>query len=126
MEIPADRRYSQSHQWARAENDGTISVGVTDFAQEQLGDVIFIEHPKIGRLLKKDEQCGVIESVKSASDLHSPVAGEVVAVNAALENAPEKVNDNAYDAWIFKVRNSGASGLESLLDGDEYRALVGS
>jgi glycine cleavage system H protein len=125
MLIPADRRYSTNHQWARAENDGSIAVGITDFAQEALGDVVFVERPATGRILRMGEQCGVVESVKSASDIYAPVSGEVIETNAVLDTAAELINKSAYETWIFKVRPANAAELGSLLDADAYQTLIG-
>ena len=124
MDIPADRRYSETHQWARIDADGKISVGITHHAQELLGDLILVEAPAPGRNLDKGEQCGLVESVKSASDIYAPVTGKVLAINAELDTAPEKINQNAYEAWIFKVEPSNTSEIATLLDADGYRALI--
>ena len=126
MSIPADRRYSETHQWARAESDGAVTVGITHHAQELLGDLVFIESPAMGRKLKKGEQCGVVESVKSASDIYAPISGDVSAVNSALETAPEKINQNAYEAWIFKLKPGDKSELMSLLEAGGYQKLIES
>ncbi|HVY05848.1 MAG TPA: glycine cleavage system protein GcvH [Burkholderiales bacterium] len=126
MNAPANLKYSETHQWLRSEPDGSFTVGITDYAQELLGDLIFVESPKIGRKLKKNEQCGVVESVKSASDIYSPVAGEVAAVNASLETAPEKINQNAYEAWIFRLASVEKSEIDELLDAAAYQALTGN
>lgn len=124
MTIPGDRRYSESHQWARADDDGAILVGITDHAQELLGDLVFVESPAMGRNLKMGEQCGLVESVKSASDIYAPVSGEVFAVNVDLDTAPEKVNQNAYAAWIFKLKPTDPGQLATLLDAEGYQKLV--
>ncbi len=124
MTIPGDRRYSESHQWARTDGDGAILVGITDHAQELLGDLVFVESPAIGRNLKMGEQCGVVESVKSASDIYAPVSGEVSAVNVELDTTPEKINQNAYEAWIFKLKPADPAELATLLDADGYQKLV--
>jgi glycine cleavage system H protein len=122
--IPADRKYSDQHQWAQPGSDGVISVGITHHAQDLLGDLVFVELPAVGRKLKIGEQCGVVESVKSASDIYSPVAGEVSAVNGELDTAPEKINQDAYGAWIFKLKPADESELASLLDAEAYQKLV--
>jgi glycine cleavage system H protein len=124
MTIRGDRRYSESHQWARADDDGAILVGITDHAQELLGDLVFVESPALGRNLKMGEQCGVVESVKSASDIYAPVSGEVSAVNIDLDTAPEIINQNAYEAWIFKLKPADPAGLATLLDAEGYQKLV--
>lgn len=124
MTIPGDRRYSESHQWARTDGDGAILVGITDHAQELLGDLVFVESPAIGRNLKRGEQCGVLESVKSASDIYAPVSGEVSAGNVDLDTTPEKINQSAYEAWIFKLKPADPTELAILLDAEGYQKLV--
>ena len=124
MTIPGDRRYSESHQWARADDHGAILVGITDHAQEMLGDLVFVESPALGRNLKMGEQCGVVESVKSASDIYAPVPGEVSAVNIDLDTAPEKINQNVYEAWIFKLKPADPAEMATLLDAEGYQKLV--
>src|SRR5438552_14427527 len=104
MKTLPEMRYTESHEWVRAESDGTVSVGITDHAQEQLGDIVFVEPPKPGRKVKAGEAVGVVESVKAASDIYSPVSGEIVSCNDALGGAPEQVNQDAYAAWIFRVK----------------------
>ena len=124
MKIPADLRYTQSHEWVKRESDGTLSVGISDHAQEQLGDIVFVEAPKPGRKVKAGEAVGVVESVKAASDIYSPVAGEIVAGNDALSGAPEQVNQDAYAAWMFRVRPDDPAALEKLLDAAAYEKLA--
>jgi len=124
MDIPADRRYSQTHQWARLGSDGSVAVGITHHAQDLLGDMVFVESPPVGRKLKTGEQCGVVESVKSASDIYAPLSGEVSAINRDLDTAPEKLNENAYETWIFKLTPADESELASLLDAEAYRKLI--
>ena len=120
-EIPAGLRYARTHEWARLEQDGTITVGITDFAQEALGDVVFVEHPDIGRALEPTDEAGVVESVKAASDIYSPIAGTVVAVNEALEDAPEQVNQDPYgEGWFFRIEPADASELEGLMNAEAY------
>lgn len=125
MTTPADRRYGASHEWALREADGTLSVGITHYAQEQLGDVVFVQLPEPGRVVKPGEDCAVIESVKAAGDVHAPVAGEVVAVNTALADAPEKINEDPYAAWIFRLRPSAPADYDALLDAAAYAAQAG-
>ena len=125
MNVPADLRYTADHEWVRAEPDGTLTVGITDHAQAALGDLVFIELPKIGRKLAAGDACAVVESVKAASDVYAPVAGEVVAVNAAVEGAPESVNQDAYAAWLFRVKPEAAGALAALLDAAAYQATLG-
>lgn len=126
MNTPDDIRYLASHQWGRLEADGTVTVGITDYAQEQLGDVVFVDLPAIGAQLVHAGEAGVIESVKTASDLFAPVSGEVIAHNSALEDAPETINDSPYDrGWLFRVRpGNAAAEWEQLLDAASYRAAV--
>lgn len=122
--LPANLRYAASHEWVLDHQDGTVTVGITDHAQQALGDVVFVELPEVGQSLSKGKQFGVIESVKAASDLYSPVDGEVIEVNEALEDAPETVNEAPYEGgWIMKVRVEGQA-LEGLLDADAYQASL--
>jgi len=125
MNLPDDRRYTKSHEWVRADADGTLAVGITDHAQSQLGDLVFLELPQAGRKVKAGEAVAVVESVKAASDVYAPIDGEIVASNDALTGAPEKVNEDAFGAWLFKVRPSDAGAAGALLDADGYRASVG-
>ncbi|ATE60576.1 glycine cleavage system protein GcvH [Thauera sinica] len=122
--IPADLKYAKSHEWVRVEDDGTLTVGITDHAQEALGDVVFLELPEAGRKLGAGEACAVIESVKAASDIYAPVAGEVVASNQEAADAPESVNADAYAAWLFKLKPDDAADLASLLDAAAYAAEI--
>ena len=124
MSIPADLKYSDSHEWVRLDADGNATVGITHHAQDLLGDLVFVENPKVGRNLRKGEECGVVESVKAASDIYAPIGGEVVAVNAELETAPEKINQGAYQAWMFKLKPADTAELASLLDAAGYQKLV--
>ena len=124
MSLPQNLKYSATHQWARSEADGMVTVGITDHAQEQLGDVVFIDNPKPGRRLRQGEQCGVIESVKAASDIYAPVGGEVVAVNEALGDAPEQVNEDAYAAWMFRLKPDNPADMDVLLDAAAYGKLA--
>jgi glycine cleavage system H protein len=126
MTIPADLKYTPSHEWVRVEADGTLTVGITDHAQDLLGDMVFIETPAAGRTLAKGEECAVVESVKAASDVYAPVAGEVIAANADVEASPESVNKDAYAAWMFKLKPANAGDVAELLDAGAYRKLVES
>jgi glycine cleavage system H protein len=126
MTIPADLKYSKSHEWARLEADGSVTVGITHHAQELLGDMVFVENPVVGRKLGQGEECAVVESVKAASDVYAPVAGEVIAANADVEGAPESINQDAYAAWMFKIKPDNAADLAALLDAAAYQALVDS
>jgi glycine cleavage system H protein len=117
---PEDRRYSSEHEWARAEG-GEVVVGITDFAQEQLGDVVYVELPSVGDRVKQGLAMGVIESVKAASDLYAPVSGEVVAVNAVAVNEPQQVNDEPYaNGWLIRVRADDAAELDKLMTAEQY------
>ena len=123
--IPANLRYAESHEWVLDNGDGTVTIGISDHAQESLGDVVFVELPEVGRALELKEEFGVVESVKAASDLYAPVAGEVIEVNEALEDAPETLNESPYeDGWIMKVRLEDATQLDDLLDADGYEAVA--
>ncbi|MBE02643.1 glycine cleavage system protein GcvH [Marinobacter lutaoensis] len=120
-EIPADLKYIETHQWVRVSDDGTATVGITDFAQEQLGDVVYIGVPDLGATVNGGEEAGVAESVKSASDVFSPVTGEVIAVNEALEDEPERVNEDPYgEGWMFRVRMTDPGELDGLMDAAAY------
>jgi glycine cleavage system H protein len=120
MNIPKDLRYTESHEWLKREADGSLAVGITDHAQEQLGDIVFVEAPKPGRKVAAGEAVGVVESVKAASDIYAPVAGEIVAANDALSSAPEQVNQDAYAAWIFRIKPDNAGDFDKLLDAAAY------
>lgn len=120
-EIPSDLRYTESHEWVRTEDDGTLQVGITDHAQEQLGDLVFVELPEVGDAVKAGDACAVVESVKAASDVYSPVSGEVTAVNESLADNPELVNQDAFgDGWLFAVKPEDEGELDSLLDAEAY------
>lgn len=122
--VPAELKYTSSHEWVRVEADGTLTVGVTDHAQEALGDVVFLELPEAGRVLAAGESCAVIESVKAASDIYAPVAGEILAANQELADAPEGVNADAYAAWLFKLKPTDAGAVAGLLDATGYEAEI--
>ena len=122
-EIPSELRVASSHEWARLEEDGTVTVGITDHAQEALGDVVFVELPDVGDTLDAGGDAGVVESVKAASDLYAPVGGEVIAINEQLEDEPETVNSNPYnEGWFFKLQPTDTAELEALLSAEDYRA----
>ncbi|WP_078085511.1 glycine cleavage system protein GcvH [Microbulbifer mangrovi] len=122
-EIRSELKYASSHEWARLEEDGTVTVGISDHAQEALGDVVYVETPEVGQTLTAGEEAGVVESVKAASDIYAPISGEVVAINEALEDEPETVNSSPYDdGWFFKVKPSDESELDKLLDAEAYKA----
>jgi len=124
--IPAELRFAESHEWAHLEADGTVTVGISDHAQEALGDVVFVELPEIGKTFAAGDAAGVVESVKAASDIYSPVAGEVIAVNESLRDSPESLNGEPYNAWIFKLKPVDATGdLAKLLDAAGYKSAIG-
>ena len=125
MNVPKDLKYTDSHEWVRRESDGTLTIGITDHAQEALGDLVFVELPAVGRKLAAREACAVVESVKAASDVYAPVAGEVIAVNDAVTGAPEKVNEDAYAAWLWKMKPADANALDALLDAAAYEKTAG-
>ncbi|MCG5517250.1 MAG: glycine cleavage system protein GcvH [Pseudomonadota bacterium] len=119
--VPAELKYAKSHEWVRQESDGTLTVGISDHAQELLGDLVFVETPEEGATLEAGTACAVVESVKAASDVYAPVSGEVVAVNEQLGDSPELVNSDAYgEGWIFRVKPGDASELDALMDADAY------
>ncbi|WP_314042213.1 glycine cleavage system protein GcvH [Kingella denitrificans] len=123
-QIPTELRYSAEHQWVRLQEDGTAQIGITDTAQNALGDIVFIELPAVGATFAAGEQAALVESVKSASDVYCPIAGEVVAVNGVLDGSPETVNESPYDAgWFFVIRPTQVQDIETLLTADQYRAL---
>ncbi len=126
MTIPANLKYTKSHEWAKVEADGTVTVGITHHAQDLLGDRVFVENPAVGRKLAAGEECAVVESVKAASDVYAPVAGEVVAANEEVESSPEKINQDAYGAWMFKIKPDNAADVNALLDAAGYEAHVAS
>jgi glycine cleavage system H protein len=124
MSIPTHLKYSKSHEWVKSEADGTVTVGITHHAQELLGDMVFIELPEVGRVLKQKEECAVAESVKAAADVYSPISGEVIAVNSPLTDEPGKINEDAYSAWLFKLKPTNTAELDGLLDATAYNELV--
>lgn len=123
--LPDDLKYASSHEWARQEDGNVVRVGISDFAQEQLGDVVFLELPDVGRKVKAGEAVAVVESVKAASDIYSPVSGEILEVNEALNGAPEAINENSYEAWFFAVKADNPAELDKLLDAEGYREAAG-
>ena len=125
MSLPANLKYTASHEWLRVDADGTVAVGITDHAQAALGDLVFLELPNVGRVVAAGEACAVVESVKAASDVYAPVAGEVVAVNDALAQAPEGVNEDAWGAWLFRLKPANAADTAKLLDAAAYEATLG-
>jgi glycine cleavage system H protein len=124
--IPAELRYAKSHEWLRTESDGTVTIGITDYAQNSLGDITYVQVPKVGATLKAGETFGVVESVKAASDLYAPIAGTVVAVNSALDSSPDAVNRAPYgEGWMLKLKPTDANAAAGLLDAAAYGKLVG-
>ena len=124
MNIPANLKYARTHEWARLEADGTVTVGISDHAQEALGDIVFLELPAVGRKLKTGEECAVVESVKAASDIYAPVSGEIVAINQPAADAPELVNQDAYTHWLFRIKPANPAELDSLLDAAGYTKVA--
>ena len=122
--IPENLKYLESHEWAKIEDDGSVTVGISDHAQELLGDIVFVELPQVGSLITKQADVAVVESVKAASDVYSPVSGEIIATNENLENAPETVNSSPYDdGWFFKVKPTNIEEVSDLLDAEAYKQL---
>ncbi len=126
MSNPTNLKYTATHEWVKLEADGTVSVGITDHAQELLGDMVFVECPDTGRKLKAGEECAVVESVKAAADVYAPVSGTVSAANGELDGAPQKLNEDPYGAWIFKMKPDNAADLNNLMDAAAYQAHVDS
>jgi glycine cleavage system H protein len=124
MSIQNNLKYTKSHEWVRLEDDGTATIGITQHAQELLGDMVFVETPNVGRKLKRGEECAVVESVKAAADVYAPISGEVIAVNPELESTPEKINQDAYSAWLFKLKPENAAELNNLLDYAGYQKIL--
>ena len=123
--LPADLKYLSSHEWLRLESDGTAYVGITDHAQEQMGDLVYVECPEVGTEFSAGDEAGVVESVKAASDIYCPVSGEVVAINERLEDTPELVNEDPYgDGWMFQIRVSDKSEIEDMLSAEDYQAQI--
>lgn len=121
-DLPSDLRYAASHEWARQEADGSVSVGISDHAQEALGDVVYVELPQVGQQFKAGQQVGVVESVKAASDIYAPISGVVTAVNEQLADAPEQVNNDPYGSWFYRLQPDAPAELEALLSADAYKA----
>ncbi len=126
MSNPANLKYTTSHEWIKSDADGTISVGITQHAQELLGDMVFVESPKVGRKLKAKEECAVVESVKAAADIYAPVSGTVTAVNGDLDNAPESINTDPFGSWIFKMKPDNPADVAALMDAKAYQSAVDS
>lgn len=126
MSNPSDLRYTTSHEWVKTEADGTVTIGITEHAQELLGDMVFVEPPTVGRHLKSREECAVVESVKAAADVYAPIAGEVIAANADLDGSPELINSDPFGAWLFKMKPDNADDVAALMDATAYQAAVDS
>jgi glycine cleavage system H protein len=126
MSNPENLKYTSSHEWVKTEADGNITIGITQHAQELLGDMVFVETPAVGRKLKAREECAVVESVKAAADIYAPVNGVVTAVNSALDNAPEAINTDPYAAWMFKMKPDNAADVAALMDAKAYQKFVDS
>jgi glycine cleavage system H protein len=126
MSNPANLKYTASHEWVKTEADGTLSIGITQHAQELLGDMVFVESPAIGRKLKAGEECAVVESVKAAADVYAPVSGVVAEVNSDLDSAPEHINTDPYGAWMFKLKPDNVADVNGLMDAAAYQAHVDS
>ena len=125
MKLPGELRYTKSHEWVRKESDGTFAIGITDHAQEQLGDIVFVEAPKDGTKVAAGDSVGVVESVKAVSDIYAPVTGTVIEVNEDLPESPETVNEDPYgDGWLIKVKIADMTDLEDLMDNEEYAELL--
>ena len=120
-EIPGDLKFLSSHEWARIEDDGTVTVGISDHAQDLLGDIVFVELPEVGKIVSAEGEAAIVESVKAASDVYSPLSGEIIAVNDSLEASPEIINDSPYDdGWFFKIKPDNLDELADLLDAESY------
>ena len=124
MNVPSNLKYTKSHEWVRVDADGTVTVGITDHAQELLGDLVFVELPDVGKSLAAEQEAAVVESVKAASDVYAPIAGTVVEVNAAVPATPELINQDAYAAWLFKLKPANAADVDGLLDAAAYAACA--
>lgn len=120
-EIPGELKFLSSHEWARIEDDGTVTVGISDHAQDLLGDIVFVELPEVGKIVAAEGEAAIVESVKAASDVYSPLSGEIIAVNDSLETSPEIINDSPYDdGWFFKIKPDNLDELADLLDAESY------
>ena len=127
MDIPGDLRLAATHEWARVNDDGTVTIGITEHAQEQLGDLVFVETPEVDMQCEPEQAVAVVESVKAASDLYAPIAGKIIDTNSALADSPELINDSPYeDGWIFKIQPDDVSEVENLMDPDDYSNMVDS
>jgi len=123
-DLPENLKYAKTHEWSKLEADNIVRIGITDFAQEELGDLVYVELPEIGKQFDAGAQCAVVESVKTASDLFSPVTGTIVAVNEAIVDSPEQVNDEPYDTWLFCIKADNPAELDALMDASAYQAMI--
>ncbi|ASV97721.1 glycine cleavage system protein GcvH [Paraburkholderia aromaticivorans] len=126
MSIPADLKYTESHEWVRTEADGTLTVGITDHAQEALGDIVFFEVQELGKTVSAGDTVAVIESVKAASDIYAPVSGEIIEANTAVADTPDSVNSTPYESWLFKIKPAADAALDRLIDADAYSKSIGA
>ncbi|KAA1012469.1 glycine cleavage system protein GcvH [Paraburkholderia panacisoli] len=126
MSIPADLKYTESHEWVRTEADGTLTVGITDHAQEALGDIVFFEVQQLGKTVTAGDTVAVIESVKAASDIYAPVSGEIIEANTAVADSPDSVNSTPYDSWLFKIKPAADAAQDRLIDADAYTKSIGA
>ncbi len=124
MNIPSNLKYTKSHEWVRVEGDGTVTVGITDHAQELLGDLVFVELPDVGKELTAEQEAAVVESVKAASDVYAPITGTIIEVNTTVSDSPEAVNQDAYAAWLFKMKPANIADVAALLDANAYAAAA--
>ncbi|HJU22204.1 MAG TPA: glycine cleavage system protein GcvH [Casimicrobiaceae bacterium] len=124
MNVPEGLKYADTHEWLRSEGDGSVTIGITDHAQAALGDLVYVDLPIVGRIVAAGETCAVVESVKAASDVYAPIAGEIVATNGALAGSPETVNEDAYAAWLFRIRPTDANALSAFMNADAYKKLI--
>lgn len=125
MNLPQELRYANSHEWVRIDADDTLTIGISDHAQEALGDVVFLELPPVGKHVTVGDSIAVIESVKAASDIYAPISGEIIAINDDIVNAPELINQDSYASWLFKIKPSDTSQIDALLDANAYGKLIG-
>ena len=125
MNIPTDLKYTESHEWVRLEADGTLTVGITEYAQDALGDIVFVELPQVGKSFTAGDDAAVVESVKAASDIYAPVGGTVTEVNQSVADAPDSINADAFGAWLFKLKPNDANAIDGLLDADAYGKTTG-
>ena len=126
MNIPTDLKYTESHEWVRREADGTVTVGITEYAQDALGDIVFVELPQVGKAFSAGGDAAVVESVKAASDIYAPVAGTVTEVNQSVADAPDSINSDAFGAWLFKLQPTDAGAIDKLMSADDYAKATGN